>query len=190
VHVSWQLIKLLPEALVSGHDFSRAVAPFLLIRLADFSPRGAQRSCFVSATTLCRALLPARYCHFHFLKIRLPGTPLRQNFPLAAQRGTRAKSFWEAAAGVSSLGEFCYLPGLLLLLRLVARSRPKIWSWRRDLNPRPSDYKSDALPAELRQRAALSSGICPDRQTPPCLPGQLSRLAQGTNPLQPAFQSP
>ena len=26
------------------------------------------------------------------------------------------------------------------------------WSWRRDLNPRPSDYKSDALPAELRQR--------------------------------------
>ena len=26
------------------------------------------------------------------------------------------------------------------------------WSWRRDSNPRPSDYKSDALPAELRQR--------------------------------------
>ena len=29
--------------------------------------------------------------------------------------------------------------------------RAKLWSWRRDLNPRPSDYKSDALPAELRQ---------------------------------------
>src|SRR3984957_20453674 len=29
--------------------------------------------------------------------------------------------------------------------------RTKLWSWRRDLNPRPSDYKSDALPAELRQ---------------------------------------
>jgi hypothetical protein len=27
------------------------------------------------------------------------------------------------------------------------------WSWRRDLNPRPSDYKSDALPAELRQHS-------------------------------------
>ena len=27
----------------------------------------------------------------------------------------------------------------------------QMWSWRRDLNPRPSDYKSDALPAELRQ---------------------------------------
>ena len=26
-----------------------------------------------------------------------------------------------------------------------------LWSWRRDLNPRPSDYKSDALPTELRQ---------------------------------------
>ena len=26
------------------------------------------------------------------------------------------------------------------------------WSWRRELKPRPSDYKSDALPAELRQR--------------------------------------
>src|SRR5437867_4198241 len=25
------------------------------------------------------------------------------------------------------------------------------WSWRRDLNPRPADYKSAALPAELRQ---------------------------------------
>ena len=27
------------------------------------------------------------------------------------------------------------------------------WSWRRDSNPRPSDYKSDALPAELRQQS-------------------------------------
>src|SRR5581483_6066734 len=27
-----------------------------------------------------------------------------------------------------------------------------LWSWRRDSNPRPSDYKSDALPAELRQQ--------------------------------------
>ena len=115
-------------------------------------------------------------------KIRLPGTPSRQNSPVAARYGSRAKSFWEAAAGVSSLGEFCYLPGLLLLLRLVVRSRLQNWSWRRDLNPRPSDYKSDALPAELRQRAALSSGISPDRQNPPCLPGQLSRLTQGTSP--------
>ena len=32
-----------------------------------------------------------------------------------------------------------------------AETRSRKWSWRRDLNPRPSDYKSDALPAELRQ---------------------------------------
>ncbi len=30
----------------------------------------------------------------------------------------------------------------------------KRWSWRRELNPRPSDYKSDALPTELRQQLA------------------------------------
>src|SRR6185437_7238016 len=30
---------------------------------------------------------------------------------------------------------------------------PQKFSWRRELNPRPSDYKSDALPAELRQHA-------------------------------------
>ena|SRR5579871_1303860 len=32
------------------------------------------------------------------------------------------------------------------------RAEQTKWSWRRDLNPRPSDYKSDALPTELRQR--------------------------------------
>lgn len=26
------------------------------------------------------------------------------------------------------------------------------WSWQTDLNPRPADYKSAALPTELRQR--------------------------------------
>src|SRR5215813_2203983 len=36
-------------------------------------------------------------------------------------------------------------------LRLTPPAKPW-WSWRRELNPRPSDYKSDALPAELRQR--------------------------------------
>src|ERR1019366_5221731 len=30
------------------------------------------------------------------------------------------------------------------------------WSWRRDSNPRPSDYKSDALPTELRQQVEAS----------------------------------
>ena len=40
------------------------------------------------------------------------------------------------------------------------RSPAKIWwSWRRELNPRPSDYKSDALPAELRQRCSNRTRI-------------------------------
>ena len=30
--------------------------------------------------------------------------------------------------------------------------RDKSWSWRRDLNPQPADYKSAALPIELRQQ--------------------------------------
>jgi hypothetical protein len=40
------------------------------------------------------------------------------------------------------------IPNSLLAAPLVGSI---IWSWRRDSNPRPSDYKSDALPAELRQ---------------------------------------
>ena len=39
------------------------------------------------------------------------------------------------------------------------------WSWRRDLNPRPSDYKSDALPAELRQRCSNQARITDRAQT-------------------------
>ncbi len=36
--------------------------------------------------------------------------------------------------------------------RFVRRNSFVLWSWRRDSNPRPSDYKSDALPTELRQQ--------------------------------------
>src|SRR2546427_3456607 len=32
-----------------------------------------------------------------------------------------------------------------------AKKSPAGWSWRRESNPRPSAYKADALPAELRQ---------------------------------------
>lgn len=34
---------------------------------------------------------------------------------------------------------------------LLKNPAPSKLSWRRELNPRPSDYKSDALPTELRQ---------------------------------------
>jgi hypothetical protein len=42
---------------------------------------------------------------------------------------------------------------------------PPLWSWRWDLNPQPADYKSAALPIELRQlpkRQTVSQarGIC------------------------------
>ena len=33
----------------------------------------------------------------------------------------------------------------------------KLWSWWTDLNPRPADYKSAALPTELHQRTASHS---------------------------------
>ena len=39
----------------------------------------------------------------------------------------------------------------LLLYCAQSTAPQKVWSWRRDLNPRPPDYKSGALPAELRQ---------------------------------------
>ena len=43
--------------------------------------------------------------------------------------------------------------------RRPAPLRSKKISWRRDLNPRPSDYKSDALPTELRQRSSNQKKI-------------------------------
>jgi hypothetical protein len=50
------------------------------------------------------------------------------------------------------------------------------WSWRRDLNPRPSDYKSDALPAELRQ--PISTG---NQLNQPGDPGKPSLLSARTH---------
>ena len=56
-----------------------------------------------------------------------------------------------------------------------------LWSWRRESNPRPSDYKSDALPTELRQQTlgkdAPSRILIP--RIPARCPGQLVKLSQG-----------
>ncbi len=43
------------------------------------------------------------------------------------------------------------------LIPLTARepTHIKCWSWRRASNPRPADYKSAALPTELRQQSVL-----------------------------------
>ena len=56
-------------------------------------------------------------------------------------------------------------------LRITLRKPPQLWSWRRDSNPRPSDYKSDALPTELRQQ---TGDECAFAQTNPSDPFQMS----------------
>ena len=44
----------------------------------------------------------------------------------------------------------------------VAFSEGKKWSWREESNPRPADYKSAALPTELRQqRVGHGAETCP-----------------------------
>src|ERR1700691_973977 len=45
----------------------------------------------------------------------------------------------------------CRLIAWKIIRNRTKNSRSLNLSWRRDLNPRPSDYKSDALPTELRQ---------------------------------------
>jgi hypothetical protein len=62
----------------------------------------------------------------------------------------------------------------------AAKPPQLFWSWRRDSNPRPSDYKSDALPTELRQqhwgKRAPPRKLIP--RIPSRCPGQLYKVAQ------------
>src|SRR5579872_6258041 len=67
--------------------------------------------------------------------------------------------------------------------RSACRNKPVkfvSWSWRRDSNPRPSDYKSDALPTELRQQ--FPGPNAPPRKLIPLIPyecpGQLFKVSQ------------
>jgi hypothetical protein len=60
---------------------------------------------------------------------------------------------------------------LVILLRYCRPAFPETvsWSWRRESNPRPSDYKSDALPAELRQQTQNSPALSGAKDPPdPC----------------------
>jgi hypothetical protein len=50
-----------------------------------------------------------------------------------------------------SVGKTCYAAIKPAACR-NSSLRCHYWSWRRDLNPRPPDYKSGALPTELRQQ--------------------------------------
>ena len=54
-------------------------------------------------------------------------------------------------------------------------------SWRRDSNPRPADYKSAALPAELRQqyespRCHTYHYSCPDTLQPPIVRNKFKKI--------------
>src|ERR1700704_3954972 len=62
----------------------------------------------------------------------------------------------------------------------LVSGKPFSWSWRRDLNPRPSDYKSDALPTELRQQFR-SMALQAQYFLIPRYPGQLFKVSQGKN---------
>src|SRR5581483_10622140 len=59
---------------------------------------------------------------------------------------------------LSVFGNACFLGAYLV----------SPWSWRRDLNPRPADYKSAALPTELRQLKQKTnfSTSCATRASP------------------------
>jgi hypothetical protein len=74
----------------------------------------------------------------------------REN-PLARKHHTWKNSLWSAVGKKSVTPPRRakpYIPEPILRIKPI-----KCWSWRRDLNPRPSDYKSDALPTELRQQS-------------------------------------
>ena len=102
---------------------------------------------------------------------------------------TRRKSSEWSAFWKNLLRRYCSvrrLPDNFLLLVLSAEL--VLWSWRRDSNPRPSDYKSDALPTELRQQ--LGKGASPRKlipRIPSRCPGQLSKVSQGKQGVQPRF---
>ena len=89
------------------------------------------------------------------------------------------------------LGEFSEL----LPPALVVKGRNRIvsgegshlkekWSWRRELNPRPSDYKSDALPTELRQLTRTAHNGPPRL----CAPNLLETMERETG-IEPATNS-
>ena len=53
--------------------------------------------------------------------------------------------------------DYSHLPDSLISMRIWWES----WSWREESNPRPADYKSAALPTELRQLCGQCYGAFP-----------------------------
>src|ERR1700688_3403601 len=109
------------------------------------SPTRPERSWhFTLAVT---ALLLSPGAMTNIFQLRCEPDCLLQNW----RKSMRSKNTKRARVRIRQPVDF-YCPDSL---RLIPRKNPcnVWWSWRRELNPRPSDYKSDALPAELRQHA-------------------------------------
>ena len=58
----------------------------------------------------------------------------------------------EEPGGLTLAIDVAFEHALTCCSQYMKRCFPDVWSQRRDSNPRPSDYKSDALPAVLRWR--------------------------------------
>jgi hypothetical protein len=118
------------------------------------------------------------------------GKPADQSILLSQHRETKARAQHTAkittrrkSSEWSGFGKTCCAatesaepPENRLFVRCYA---VVLWSWRRDLNPRPPDYKSGALPTELRQQLGKDA---PSRKLIPLIParcpGQLIKLSQ------------
>jgi hypothetical protein len=97
------------------------------------------------------------------------------HLPHSIKQTNRAWKEWcysRASDAYEQYNEFC----CCRCLPALSGPRAVKWSWRRDLNPRPSDYKSDALPTELRQPLFKGSAL---RASPsrPARAGQRSLFA-------------
>ena len=96
-----------------------------------------------------------------------------------AKNTTRRKSSEGSAFWKNLLRRYCRVRRLPDNSYTTLAAELVLWSWRRDSNPRPSDYKSDALPTELRQQ--LGKGAPPRKlipRIPSRCPGQLYKVPQ------------
>jgi hypothetical protein len=89
------------------------------------------------------------------------------------------------ALQANSVHQISLGPGKSVLCGMANKGLILEWSWRRELNPRPSDYKSDALPTELRQHLANSTELRGNRHVPGC-----SGNCRASRNLQPRFLHP
>ena len=122
------------------------------------------------------------------LRVRAPaGVPTRLPGPHRA--GGPLRSFFCTGAPFGPLLSLAFRTE-----RRIIRERKKAWehtgtqafswSWKRDLNTRPADYESAALPTELFQHIPISVTFYPLRLQPEaqCVPAQLFTLSNNQRP--------